>query len=172
MPILGEHVCQEFAVAVMLGNLLGMSREEIAKGCQSVRPLPRRLAPILAPGDRLIIDDSYNITLDGVGAALEVLASINRRKIGVFAGIPEGGKESDRINEELGRKIASAFEIILLGNTPVAEAVLRGLKEGGFNETHIIRYTDGKEVESIVARVAHDNDCIYFSAYDWPAIYL
>lgn len=172
IPFLGEHVCQELAVAVTLGNLLGMSQEEIVKGCQAVRLLPRRLAPTLAHGDRLIIDDSYNITLDGAGAALEALARIHRRKIGVFAGIPEGGEESDRINKELGRKIAPAFEIILLGDTPVAEAVLRGLIEVGFNESQIIRYTDGKEVESILARVAKDNDCIYFSAYDWPPIYL
>ena len=194
IPLLGEHFCQGLAAAVTIGNLLGMNLEETAKGCQSIEPLPRRLAPIRAPGNRLLIDDSYNITLDGVKAALEVLGQIKRRKIGVFAGIPEGGKESEKINQELGQMIAKSFEIILLRETPIIEAILKGLWNAGFtphllqadeaghgvqpakgaglNEKTLIRYTESKEVETILAKIARDGDCVYFSAYDWPAIYL
>ena len=172
MPFLGEHFCQELAAAATIGTLLGMSQEEIAKRCESLRPLSRRLAPTLLPGNRLLIDDSYNITLDGVRAALEVLVSINRRKIGVFAGIPEGGKESKKINQELGQIIGKAFDLILLRETPVKDAVCQGLRESKFPEANIVSYTESKEVETILVKVTKDGDCIYFSACDWPVIYL
>ena len=170
--MLGTHLAGPIGASLALARILGLSREEIASGLKSLQPIQRRLHLAYAAGDRLLIDDSYNITLDGVKAALEVLTRIQRRKIGVFAGIPEGGTESKGINEELGRIIAPAFTLILLGETPVSGAVLSGLVESGFPEANILRYSEAKNVEAILAHAAKDGDCIYFSAYDWPAIYL
>lgn len=104
--------------------------------------------------------------------AIEVLDRIERRKIGVFAGIPEGGAESGKINRELGRLIGAAFSLILLRETPVYHTLRKGLVESGFPEENILRYSEGKDVETLLARVVKDGDCVYFSAYDWPAIYL
>ncbi|TSD02790.1 MAG: hypothetical protein Greene071436_398, partial [Parcubacteria group bacterium Greene0714_36] len=61
---------------------------------------------------------------------------------------------------------------ILLRRTPVYDAVRRGLEKSGFPEANIIAYSESREVEGILARISHNGDCIYFSAYDWPTIYL
>lgn len=168
----GEPAASAISAALAAAELLGLSRDEIKSGLRNTRPVLRRLQPTLLAGNRLVIDDSYNITLDGAEAALDYIKNLDRRKIGVFAGIPEGGVEEKRMNRELGRRIAGNFSLILLGRTPVAAEVLAGLKEKRFNEANVIRYNDANEVEGILSRVAHDGDCIYFSAYDWPAIYL
>lgn len=172
VELMGVHHGAALAAAVAVADALGMSGDAIARGFRALRPLARRLVPSRVSGSRLVIDDSYNITLDGVRAALEALRAVARRKVGVFAGIPEAGSEAERINRELGRLIAPAFEIILIRATPVAGAVSAGLKDKGFNEAGLIRYTEASEVEAILRRVVRDGDCVYLSAYDWPAIYL
>ncbi len=172
VKLMGIHHAAAIAAAVAVADALGMSGDAIAVGLATLRPLLRRLAPSYVSGGRLIVDDSYNITLDGVRAALDALRAVPRRTIGVFAGIPEVGREAERVNRELGRLIAPAFDTILLRDTPVRAAILDGLREGGFDAANCIRYTDSAEVEAILHRVARDGDCVYLSAYDWPAIYL
>lgn len=169
---LGAHLALPLSAALYIAGMLGISGADMALALKKIRPLDRRLNPGYAAGNRLLIDDSYNITLDGVGAALEALKRIERRKIGVFAGIPEGGGASEKINRELGRMIGAAFSVILLRETPVYHAVRKGLVESGFPEANILRYSEGKDVEALLGRVVKDGDCVYFSAYDWPAIYL
>ncbi|MBI2624159.1 hypothetical protein HYW67_01535 [Candidatus Parcubacteria bacterium] len=172
VKLMGIHHAAAIAVAVAVADALSVPEGAIARGLATLRPLLRRLAPSHVSGGRFIVDDSYNITLDGVRAALDALQTIPRRKIGVFAGIPEVGREAERINRELGRLIASAFDAILLHDTPVRAAILDGLREGGFDAANCIRYTDSAEVEAILQRIVRDGDCVYLSAYDWPAIYL
>lgn len=172
ISFLGAHLALPLSAALYIGGTLGLSASDIASALKKIKPLERRLDPGYTTGNHLLIDDSYNITLDGVKAALEVLHRIERRKIGVFAGIPEGGGESEKINEALGRLIAPAFALILLRETPVYTAVRKGLIQSGFSEANITRYSEGKDVETLLAKVVQESDCVYFSAYDWPAIYL
>ena len=151
---------------------LGISDDVFEKQALLFRSPERRFAVSRALGNRLIIDDSYNITVDGARAACRLLKKIPRRKIGVFAGIPEGGGDTARINTELGRMIGEVFDIILLRVTPMEHFIRAGLAEGGFPQERLIPYTESSEVEPLLRRIAQDNDCIYFSAYDLPAIYL
>ncbi len=170
--LLGAHTALPLAATVRVASILSMSREEIARGLERLRPLERRLYPILSPGDRLVIDDSYNITLDGLKAALEFLNGIKRRKIGVFAGIPEAGPDTAAVNTDFGGRIGEIFDVVLLRETPVSISVRRGLKKRDFPEGSIIGYDGSGEVEQILSRIVRDGDCTYFSAYDWPGIYL
>jgi len=172
LPFLGFHFVEALSAGVAVADLLHMSTEEIMKGCRGFRPATRRFSSFLAPGNKLVVDDSYNITLDGFKAASEALREILRRKIGVFAGIPEGGRKAGELNYELGRQIATVCEVVILRVTPVMKEVMRGLLEAGFPEKNILTYNESVEVEEILKQIVKDGDCIYLSAYDWPAIYL
>lgn len=172
VKLIGKHHRSSLAVAVALADELGLSAEEIRQGLADLQPLERRLQPSHGPGGTLLIDDSYNITLDGVKAALEALKPIQRRKIGVFAGIPEAGESSAALNQTLGRLIAPVFDILVLRKTPAEKAILDGLQTVGWNIANLIRYTEKDELEPLLAKVIRPQDCVYFSAYDWPAIYL
>ncbi|MFY9463217.1 MAG: Mur ligase family protein, partial [Candidatus Sungiibacteriota bacterium] len=92
---------------------LGITPDVFEKRAHTFHPIARRFAVSRAPGDRLVIDDSYNITLDGIRAACRLLGSIPRRKIGVFACIPEAGVGAERVNKELGQMIGGVFDSIL-----------------------------------------------------------
>ncbi len=167
VPYRGYEEC-----ASRVGKHFGVSEDRIAEVLASFRLPERRFSQTLAPGNRLIIDDSYNITLDGARRAIEVLKKIPRRTIGVFAGIPEAGQASERVNRELGKLIAEAFEIILLRKTPYEVFIRAGLEKAGFAAEKIIPYTETGEVQPLLSRIVKDGDCVYFSAYDLPAIYL
>lgn len=158
--------------AKTVAHNLGLSDAEIIQRLHMFQPVDRRFTKTFAPGNRLIVDDSYNITLDGARHAYKKLKETDRRKIGIFAGIPEAGKASERVNRELGRLIAETFDYILLRHTPVCDFILAGLKEKQFSEERIMPYNESDEVEPLLEKIAQDGDCIYFSAYDWPAIYL
>lgn len=170
--LFGRHYASPIAVAVAAADRLGLSAEEIRRGIAALHPLPRRLMPSYGPDGRLTIDDSYNITLDGLRAALDAFHTIKRRKVGVFAGVPEGGPKADALNRELGRLIAPVFDRLILRVTPATVAIERGLQEGGWQGQPPIRYTGRGELEPILGRVLAPGDCLYLSAYDWPAIYL
>ena len=172
VDLFGLHHCAPLSAALFLAKELGMPQEEICQGIKKLHPLDRRLTPLYVRGNRLLIDDSYNATLDGAIAALDALSGIKRRKIGVFAGIQEHGEESERINRELGGKISKCFDIILLGRTQAADAIERGIREAGFTSNRLICYNDGKEVEEILKKITQDGDCVYFSPYDRPALYI
>ncbi|MBI2055549.1 MAG: UDP-N-acetylmuramoyl-tripeptide--D-alanyl-D-alanine ligase [Candidatus Sungbacteria bacterium] len=171
IALIGRHHAQALGAALTLAEKVGMNINEIKRGLTALRPLERRLEPSYS-GKNLIIDDSYNITLDGVLAAVDFLGGVRRRKIGVFAGIPEGGGEASRINRELGEKISRTFEMIILRQTPVIEDIIAGLCDGKFPEARIMRYTEKEEIKALLAGIVKEGDCIYFSAYDWPAVYL
>lgn len=172
VPLLGEHHALPIAAAIAVASGLGLNAEEIRRGLEAIRPLERRLAPTRGPEGRLVIDDSYNITLEGVAAAFSALKKISRRKVGVFAGIPEAGAKKAEVNRALGRMIAETFDVLLLRRTPVSEYVISGLSEAGRDKAKLIWYTRSEEVENLLASILKPQDCTYFSAYDWPAVYL
>ncbi len=167
VPYRGHEEC-----VARVGKHFGILEDRIAGALASFRLPERRFSQTLSPGNRLIIDDSYNITLDGARHAVSELQKIPRRKIGVFAGIPEAGQASERVNKELGKLIAEAFEIILLRKTPYEVFIRAGLERAGFAAEKIILYTETNEVQPLLSRIVKDGDCVYFSAYDLPAIYL
>lgn len=172
VPLFGAHHMLPIAAAVLIADSLGMDKENIRRGLESVRPVSRRLEPSYDSAGHLIIDDSYNITLDGARAALEVLKAIQRRKVGVFAGLPEAGQASGRLNQELGERIAPVFAAILLRKSTAGDEVKRGLERAGWNAANLFWYNESKEVQRMLGRILQPSDCVYFSAYDWPAIYL
>lgn len=172
LQLFGQHHALPISAAIAVAEHLAVSPGEIRRGLESLHQLPRRFAPSYGPDGRLIIDDSYNITIDGVRAALGALHGIMRRKVGVFAGIPEGGPKTDALNRELGRLIAPVFDQLVLRVTPATVAIERGLKEGEWQGRAPLRYTSRGELEPILGRVLAPGDCLYLSAYDWPAIYL
>ena len=74
IPALGEHMVYPAAMAVAIGEELGMTAEEICAGVRDYRPAGSRMRLIPCSRGRVILDDCYNANPQSMGAALEILS--------------------------------------------------------------------------------------------------
>ena len=74
IPALGEHMIYPAAMAVAVGETLGLSREEIRLGVGDYVPAGSRMRLIRMDHSRVILDDCYNANPQSMGAALRILA--------------------------------------------------------------------------------------------------
>jgi len=169
--VIGEHQLEPILAGLTLGFKLGMSIKEVELGLEKIKPQDRRLFYSYQPNNILVIDDSYNSSIDGLNAACEAVRIIKRRKIGIFGGIAEGGEETESLNKSVGKLIGKNFDIIILVRTYATEYILLGLKETNFSDKNLVLLDDARDVDQILKTLAQPGDLIYFSTYDWPDHY-
>lgn len=89
-----------FAYAV--GKELGISDSEIIQALSKFKLSPHRLEMIKID-KYMIIDDTYNASLDSVRNSLTLLSKVNNRKVFIFADILETDEFGKEIHENVGR---------------------------------------------------------------------
>lgn len=103
----GKHYIGNLLAAIITAEKAGMDLEEIREALQkadfSAKYLMKRID---GPERAVFIDDSYSANPDGVMAALEYMedAYPKSKKVLVFPGIIELGKDSEKIQEKLWEK--------------------------------------------------------------------
>lgn len=91
-----------FAYAV--GRKLGISEDKIIKALEEFKLTPHRLE-VIKHKDYVIIDDTYNASLDSVNNALSMLGKIKGRKVFVFGDILELDNYAKDIHKEVGMSV-------------------------------------------------------------------
>lgn len=177
LPLIGHHSVYLALAAISAGRVLGMGWDEIRDGLQNPAA-PIRLA--VAPGinGATLIDDSYNAAPLSTVAALNVLASLNGRRIAVLGDMLELGVAEEEGHRTVGRRAAEAAQILItvgrrarwiaeaaLANGMAADQVitldrnaqaidaLRQLLAPG--DQVLIKGSRGVEMEQIVAALQH-----------------
>ena len=80
------------AIAVAVGEELGLSTEEITRGAASYEPAGSRMRVLRLRDGRLVLDDCYNANPQSVTAALEILAKTEcGRKVAVLGDMGNWG---------------------------------------------------------------------------------
>ena len=115
----GAHVAYSAALAVAVGEELGMEHDAIAAGIEAFRSPDKRMAIETLVGDRVMIDDSYNANPQSMAAALRVLAAAETtRHIAFLGDMKELGDEiAASGHREIGRLIAELGidEVLCIG---------------------------------------------------------
>ena len=91
-----------FAYAV--GKKLGIKDNKIINALNTFKLTPHRLELIKCK-DYILIDDTYNASLDSVTNALEMLSKIKGRKVFIFGDILELDEYAKEIHEKIGKSI-------------------------------------------------------------------
>jgi len=103
IPAPGEHMAYAAAIAVAVGEALGLSREEIVRGAASYVPAGSRMRVLRLTEGRMILDDCYNANPQSVTAALEVLARTEcGKRIAVLGDMGELGDLTSRAHYNMG----------------------------------------------------------------------
>ena len=101
IPLPGEHMVYNALAAACVGNLMGLTEEEIARGIEAVKPVDGR-SHIIRTKDKVVIDDCYNANPVSMCAALDLLSTALTRKVAVLGDMFELGKEEKDLHRRVG----------------------------------------------------------------------
>ncbi len=168
--LLGRMAAENIRLAVMLCIELGMTADEIARGIEKLQPIPHRLQ-LIQSGGIYILDDGYNCNPKGADEALQALSRFSGRKCIVTPGMVECGILEEKINGELGAKIAKAGfdKVILVGNTLVG-SVKNGFKNAGGDMETLSVAENLDKAQALLKAYLQEGDAVLF-LNDLPDVY-
>ena len=151
--------------AVTVGNIIGLSIEQIKKGIESFELTKKRMDITELKNGVTIINDSYNASFESMQASLKYLGSIkDSRKIAVLGDMFELGEYSEELHKKVGIEVARNKMDILLccgdNSKYIAEmAKDEGLKEELNTLAYSLNYNSYNEIE-VFEKYLSDNNYI------------
>ncbi len=113
IPLPGEHMVYNALTAAAVGEILGLSGEEIAAGISAVKPTEGR-SNLVKCGDKVVIDDCYNANPVSMCAALDLLAQADTRKVAILGDMFELGENAEKLHGDVGRHAALlALDVVI-----------------------------------------------------------
>ena len=103
IPSPGLYMIYTAAVAVAVGEALGLTREEITSGVAQYRSTGSRMRRLFLRDDRLVIDDCYTANPQAMAEALRILAGSKGKKLAVLGDMGELGAVSESAHRDVGR---------------------------------------------------------------------
>ncbi len=137
--LLGEHLVGPIALAAAIADDLGLTTKQIEAGVSKTTAFEHRMQPRNVSG-AVIIDDTYNGSIEGMRAGLRLLSGLKaRRKIYVTPGLVEQGSQNETVHTELGKLIAQANpDVVVLMDNSVCQIIKSSLKANGYeNELRV-----------------------------------
>ena len=168
--LLGKMAAENIRLAVYIALELGMTADEILRGVEKIRQIPHRLQ-LIESGGVYILDDGYNCNPKGAEEAIAALMRFTGRKFVVTPGIVECGVLEEKINGELGAKLAAANldKTILVGNTLV-EAVKKGYEQAGGDMSAVVKAETLNKAQKLLKEFLQEGDAVLF-LNDLPDVY-
>ena len=151
--LIGKHQAMSVAAAFAAGVKLGRTPSQIVARLASLSGQPGRLRLIEGRKKRTIVDDSYNSSPIAAQAALEVLSGMRqpgRRLVAILGNMNSLGRGTVAAHLELGRQAAAAKLDYLVAVGPNAHRIIKGAREGGMAEQHLIEF---ETPERLIARL-------------------
>lgn len=157
--LLGRHNIANILAAVAVGRHLGVSWPQLQEAVAQVRYVEHRLE-VKKINSYTFIDDAFNSNPVGSAMSLEVLKTMPGVRFIVTPGMIDLGVRQHEINKQFGMKMKGcADEVILVGRRQT-EPIAEGLKETGFDMTHVHVVSTVKEAFALIYQKASYTDTI------------
>ena len=134
IPAPGEHMAYAAAIAVAVGEALGLDREEIVRGAAAYVATGSRMRVVRLPERRMLLDDCYNANPQSVAAALEILARTEcDKRIAVLGDMGELGAIGNRAHYNMGAlaAILGVDLVFAIGSGELAGKIADGVALSG-----------------------------------------
>ncbi|MDD3219093.1 MAG: UDP-N-acetylmuramoyl-tripeptide--D-alanyl-D-alanine ligase [Lachnospiraceae bacterium] len=142
IQIPGEHMVMNALAAAAIGERLGLTKEQIAKGIASCEALGGRNHIIRANG-LTVLDDCYNANPMSMRSGIDVLANTQGRKVAILGDMGELGSDERKLHYEVGVYLEKADIDLLIAVGPLAKEMVFGAKS--INTDNKIQYYQTKE---------------------------
>lgn len=101
VPMPGRHMIYNALAAAAVGQIYGLTPEEIRRGIESLEPISGRFR-MLETDKFLIVDDCYNANPMSMKASLDVLQDANKRRVAILGDMGELGENEVQLHREVG----------------------------------------------------------------------
>jgi UDP-N-acetylmuramoyl-tripeptide--D-alanyl-D-alanine ligase len=102
IPAIGTYMVSNALAAAAVGNLLGMTDEEIIRGVEAYKTVGSR-ANVINTSRFKIIDDCYNANPTSVQASIDTLVNLKGRKVAILGDMKELGSEELALHYNTGK---------------------------------------------------------------------
>lgn len=161
--LLGEFNLENICMCASLAYKLGVSLEQIKNAIANLKPVAHRMELIETANGTLVVDDSFNASVEGSKAAIETISLFkDRTKVIITPGIIEMGKLETTVNQELGKQIAKAFDYVIIVNEINAKALQVGLEQENFDKEKIFVVQNLEEANEKLASLNLDAPVVLF----------
>lgn len=161
--LVGECNISNLMAAVIVALRLGVDEKKIAYAVEKIEQVEHRLNMKRTPGGITIIDDAFNSNPTGSRMAIDVLAGMtDGKRIVVTPGMIELGDRQEELNREFGERIAKGADVAIVVGEYNRDAIVGGLRAGGFAEENIMIADSFTEAQAILSRVVKAGDTVLY----------
>ena len=103
IPSPGAYMIYPAAMAIAIGEHLGLTKAELLSGIAAYRPVGSRMHLVRCSSGRIIIDDCYNANPQAMAEALRILAQTEHpRRMAVLGDMGELGDLTEQAHRDMG----------------------------------------------------------------------
>lgn len=165
VPVGGIHFVYNALCAVTVGNILGLSIEQIIKGIGTFELTKKRMDITELKNGVTIINDSYNASFESMQASLKYLSGLeNNRKIAVLGDMFELGDYSKELHENVGKEVVKNNIDILICSGENSKYIVEAAKDSGMDQNNIYYFDDKDKIKDFIEERWEKGDAILFKA--------
>ncbi len=165
VPVGGIHFVYNALCAATVGNILGLSIEQIKRGIETFELTKKRMDITELKNGVTIINDSYNASFESMQASLKYLSALkNNRKIAVLGDMFELGEYSKELHEKVGKEVTENDIDILICSGENAKYIAEEAEKNGMDSCNIFYFEDKRKIDTFIKENWKDGDAILFKA--------
>jgi UDP-N-acetylmuramoyl-tripeptide--D-alanyl-D-alanine ligase len=162
IPTLGRLSVHNALAGAAVGHAAGMTPGAIVAALAGGWSAPHR-GQVIRAGEITIIDDAYNASPASVAAALELLAGLPGRHVGVLGEMLELGDAAIEGHREVGRAAAAVCQLLCVVGAS-AVGIAEGALGAGLPEDRVIRVADRDEAGERLQSALRPGDVVLVKA--------
>lgn len=135
VPAPGKHMIMNALCAAAVGQALGVSLDEAARGIAGYVPASGRMTMVRA-AKVTVLNDAYNASPTSVRGAIDIAAAATGRSVLILGDMLELGKNEMEYHRSVGEYAAHSGADLLLAVGPLSRATYEGAKAAGGNALH------------------------------------
>lgn len=160
--LVGEGNISNLLGAIAMASNLGVTDKEINRAVAAIEPVEHRLSMKKTANGIIILDDAFNSNPVGSKMALDVLKSMQGRKIIVTPGMIELGDMQYELNRKFGIEIAKSADIAIIVGIYNRGAITDGLTEGQMSDDKIKIAGSFGEAQIILSELIQSGDVVLY----------
>lgn len=165
LKVIGKHMIYNTLPAIIIGENLGLSNEQIQKGILEFTPTKMRLNMYNSDGIT-IIDDAYNASPDSMKSAVNTLVSLDskNRYVAILGDMFELGEYSIEAHRMVGKHVASSNIDLLICVGNDAKYIYKEAINNGMNSENVKYYEDKENIIKEINSIILDKDIVLVKA--------
>lgn len=167
--LIATHQLQSIAAAVAVGVSQGIDIKKLISQISTFEAPNGRMKIIKGRKSITIIDDTYNSSPAAASEAIDTLKALSAqndggRSVAILGNMNELGKNTVAAHIEMGKQVAAADIGYLVAVGPNAKRIIRGAREGGMEEAHLIDFLKPEKLIAHLDALIQSKDIILVKA--------